>query len=81
MKSPTSVAFAIVPSAGPAAERPGDEQDEDADDDVRLAEGERRVVGDALVEHVPRPETEVRLEREHDPEREEEQPEDEAGKP
>ena len=81
MKSPIRIAFAIVPSPGRPPSEPGHEQHEDADDRVRLAERERRVVGDALVQHVPRPQPEVRLERQHDPEREEEQPEDEAHEP
>ena len=54
------------PDAG--AERPGDDEHDQRDDDVRRPERERRVLGDALVEHVPRREPELRLEQEHDAE-------------
>ena len=64
--------------AGPAAERPRDEEDDHGDRDVRDPERERRVLRDPLVEHVPRREAELRVEDEHDPEREQEEPGDEA---
>src|SRR4029078_5026795 len=63
-----------------AAQPPPDEENDDADDDVGHAERERGVLRDALVQHVPRREPELRLEDEDDAEREEEQPEDQARK-
>src|SRR5262245_1651207 len=55
------------------AEPPRDRHHEDADDDVRRPEGQRRVLGDALVEHVPGRQPEPRLQLHHDREREEEE--------
>ena len=63
---------------GRPAERPRDEEHRQPDRDVRHPEGERRVLREALVEHVPRREAELRLEDEDDREPEEEQPEDKA---
>ena len=66
MKPPMSVAFAIVPNPG----RPPS-----PDGDVRLAERQRRVPRDPLVEDVPRREPEPRLEHRDDAGCKQEQPE------
>ena len=50
-----------------------------ADDDVRRAEGERRVLREPLVEHVPRGRARPRLEQSRRSRGAEEEPEDEAG--
>ena len=63
------------------AEEPGERHDEDADDDVRPAEGERRVLGDALVQDVPRRQAEPGLEKGDDAEREQEQTAHENAEP
>ena len=66
------------PEPGRPAERPGNEEHDQPDGDVRQAEGERRVPRDALVEHVPGRQAKLRLEQRDDSGREQEQPEDEA---
>ena len=55
------------------AEQPREDEHHERDHDVRGPERERGVVADPLVEDVPRPEPEVGLELESDPEREEEE--------
>ena len=63
------------------AEEPGQRDDDDADDDVRPAEGERRVLGDALVQDVPWRQAEPRFEKGDDAEGEEEQTAHENAEP
>ena len=63
------------------AEPPCDRHHDDADDDVRRPERERRVLGDALMEHVPRRQPEARLQLADDREREEEEADEQRDPP
>src|SRR5262249_16341863 len=63
------------------AERPGDGEHDETDDDVGGAEGERRVLRNALVEDGPGGEPQPRLELADDADREEEQPDEESDRP
>ena len=78
MKTPISTAFATVPIPGGCPSAHATKSTAEPDDDVRRPERQRRVELDALVEHVPRRQAEVRLEQQHDPAGEEEEPADEA---
>ena len=72
-KRPMKTAFATVPGPMRAPSAQASDEHAERDDDVRRAERQRRVLGDALVEHVPGREAELRLEEKHDPEGEQEQ--------
>ncbi len=61
-------------------ERPGSDEDGHGDDDVRGAERDRRLLGDALRQDVPRGKPEARFEQQHDTEGEECEPEEKRGR-
>ena len=78
---PTSSAFSRVPSPIVRTKPPDEREHEHRHDDVGDTEGDTQLLREALVQHVPRRQAELRLEEADDPHGAEEEPEHEPGEP